>query len=461
MGVNMPAKTVVFTAIRKFDGLEYRIVNSGEYIQMAGRAGRRGLDDRGIVIIMFDEQVDPEEAKQLFMGQASPLLSTFHLGFNMLLNLFRIEDANPSFMITRSFAHFQRNRRALQLEKEKDELQQKVKEAEGDIHALALVDEEHRPTFDVDIAIRKYYELKHDLDQVNHQLRELIMQEKYIVRYLQAGRIIRLIEEDGTDWGWSTCVSKITRKYLPSTNAVLEAAVEELVIHCIVACDSGDTPDQSSSSSSSSSSNHSTHDKSQKKSNESSKENGVGSKGQGSRREKEGKEGDSGPSAEKNSHGSNVSLLHKLRPARRKVRSNADASPDRKDYILKVLPFPLRAIQSISKCRMTIPPGVDVEHSQDLVKSLYFQFKKVEDKFAEEGGLPLLDPIEDMHISEPKLKTLKSQAERLQEELQKNPFFNHPLCEVYFNAHEERMWMETKLRKLHESIDTQRQLVMK
>lgn len=47
MGVNMPAKTVVFTAIRKFDGLEYRIVNSGEYIQMAGRAGRRGLDDRG------------------------------------------------------------------------------------------------------------------------------------------------------------------------------------------------------------------------------------------------------------------------------------------------------------------------------------------------------------------------------------------------------------------------------
>ena len=54
---------------------------------------------------MFDEQVDPEEAKGLFMGGAAPLLSTFHLGFNMLLNLFRIEDADPVYMISRSFAN--------------------------------------------------------------------------------------------------------------------------------------------------------------------------------------------------------------------------------------------------------------------------------------------------------------------------------------------------------------------
>lgn len=50
MGINMPAKTVVFTATRKFDGQDFRWVSAGEYIQMSGRAGRRGLDDRGIVI---------------------------------------------------------------------------------------------------------------------------------------------------------------------------------------------------------------------------------------------------------------------------------------------------------------------------------------------------------------------------------------------------------------------------
>ncbi|KAJ2371974.1 ATP-dependent RNA helicase mtr4, partial [Coemansia sp. RSA 2603] len=47
IGLNMPARTVVFTSVRKFDGKDFRWVMSGEYIQMSGRAGRRGLDDRG------------------------------------------------------------------------------------------------------------------------------------------------------------------------------------------------------------------------------------------------------------------------------------------------------------------------------------------------------------------------------------------------------------------------------
>ena len=52
IGLNMPARTVVFTAVRKWDGNEFRNLSSGEFIQMSGRAGRRGLDDRGIVIML-------------------------------------------------------------------------------------------------------------------------------------------------------------------------------------------------------------------------------------------------------------------------------------------------------------------------------------------------------------------------------------------------------------------------
>ena len=59
IGINMPAKTVVFTNTQKFDGKEMRYVSSGEYIQMSGRAGRRGKDDRGIVIQMMDEKMEP------------------------------------------------------------------------------------------------------------------------------------------------------------------------------------------------------------------------------------------------------------------------------------------------------------------------------------------------------------------------------------------------------------------
>lgn len=73
MGLNMPAKTVVFTSVRKFDGANFRWVSSGEYIQMSGRAGRRGKDDRGIVILMVDEKMEPAVAKNMVKGSADPL----------------------------------------------------------------------------------------------------------------------------------------------------------------------------------------------------------------------------------------------------------------------------------------------------------------------------------------------------------------------------------------------------
>ena len=61
MGVNMPARTVVFDSTRKFDGSNYRDLLSSEYIQMAGRAGRRGLDNTGMVILLCKGDV-PETA---------------------------------------------------------------------------------------------------------------------------------------------------------------------------------------------------------------------------------------------------------------------------------------------------------------------------------------------------------------------------------------------------------------
>jgi ATP-dependent RNA helicase DOB1 len=63
MGINMPAKTVVFTSIEKFDGDEYRWVSGGEFIQMSGRAGRRGLDDKGVTIMIATKKLEPDVAK--------------------------------------------------------------------------------------------------------------------------------------------------------------------------------------------------------------------------------------------------------------------------------------------------------------------------------------------------------------------------------------------------------------
>ena len=77
---------------------------------MSGRAGRRGLDDKGIAILMANKKLEPEVAKNILKGKSDPLYSSFHLGYNMLLNMMRIEDIVPEDIIMLSFHQFQNER---------------------------------------------------------------------------------------------------------------------------------------------------------------------------------------------------------------------------------------------------------------------------------------------------------------------------------------------------------------
>ena len=74
---------------------------------MSGRAGRRGLDEKGIVILMVDEKVSPEVGRDMVQGLPDPINSAFHLTYNMVLNLLRVEEINPEYMLERSFFQFQ------------------------------------------------------------------------------------------------------------------------------------------------------------------------------------------------------------------------------------------------------------------------------------------------------------------------------------------------------------------
>lgn len=128
MGLNMPARTVVFTNIKKFDGEKQRWITGGEYIQMSGRAGRRGLDKKGTTILMFDQKMEPEVAKGMLKGHSDNLLSSFYINYHMLLNSQRLEDIDVEYILARSLLQFQQDAEIPTLKAELAEKQAEFKE---------------------------------------------------------------------------------------------------------------------------------------------------------------------------------------------------------------------------------------------------------------------------------------------------------------------------------------------
>ena len=116
MGVNMPARTVVFDSISKHDGTNFRHLLPGEYIQMAGRAGRRGLDTTGTVIILCKADVpDKSDLHRMLLVSFDPLVSwrkknSCYLVFEGVLSIIVIivenEIGNPSSNPGWSCMHF-------------------------------------------------------------------------------------------------------------------------------------------------------------------------------------------------------------------------------------------------------------------------------------------------------------------------------------------------------------------
>src|SRR6185312_9798122 len=93
----------------KHDGQDFRNLLPGEYTQMAGRAGRRGLDSFGYVVINCKNDEIPDEAtvRSIVTGKPSRLESRFRLSYNMILNLLRQEDMRVEDMIKRSFGEWE------------------------------------------------------------------------------------------------------------------------------------------------------------------------------------------------------------------------------------------------------------------------------------------------------------------------------------------------------------------
>jgi ATP-dependent RNA helicase DOB1 len=187
MGLNMPARTVVFTNAQKFDGKDFRVITPGEYIQMSGRAGRRGLDDKGIVILMVDDKINPSVGKDLIKGKPDAINSAFHLTYNMVLNLLRVDDVNPEYMLQHSFYQFQHYSKV-------PELLQNQQEIEQQISKLHIQDENR---------VSDYFKMKEQLTTLSNQFTHFIQKPKYLTPFMQHGRLVKIVSNAAVDLGWA------------------------------------------------------------------------------------------------------------------------------------------------------------------------------------------------------------------------------------------------------------------
>ncbi|MGF2948081.1 DEAD/DEAH box helicase [Microbacterium alcoholitolerans] len=124
LGINMPARTVVLEKMEKFNGEARVAITSGEYTQLTGRAGRRGIDVEGHAVVQWSEGMDPQAVAALASRRTYPLNSSFRPTYNMAVNLIdRFGRARAREILESSFAQFQADRAVVGLAR-------KVKDAE-------------------------------------------------------------------------------------------------------------------------------------------------------------------------------------------------------------------------------------------------------------------------------------------------------------------------------------------
>ncbi|XP_057789861.1 DExH-box ATP-dependent RNA helicase DExH11 isoform X1 [Salvia miltiorrhiza] len=177
MGVNAPARTVVFDSLTKFDGKEFRQLLPGEYTQMAGRAGRRGLDKIGTVVVLCRDEIPEEkDLRHVIVGSATRLESQFRLTYIMILHLLRVEELKVEDMLKRSFAEFHAQKK---LPEQQQLLMRKLAQPKKIVECI-----KGEP------AIEDYYVMYSEAESYRNKIIEAVMLSPASQQYLSPGRVV-------------------------------------------------------------------------------------------------------------------------------------------------------------------------------------------------------------------------------------------------------------------------------
>ena len=142
VGINMPAKTVVIEKLSKFTGDHHTFLTPGEYTQLTGRAGRRGLDDLGHAVVLWSPFVPFEQVAALASSRTFHLNSAFRPTYNMAANLVRSYTSERAHhLLNLSFAQYQADRDVVRIEARLERRQE---------HLAALMEKARSPYGDID-----------------------------------------------------------------------------------------------------------------------------------------------------------------------------------------------------------------------------------------------------------------------------------------------------------------------
>ncbi|HHW83460.1 MAG TPA: RNA helicase [Actinomycetales bacterium] len=132
LGINMPARSVVLEKLTKWDGAQHARLTPGEYTQLTGRAGRRGIDIEGHAVVLHTPDVDVESVAGLASKRTYPLRSAFRATYNMSVNLLaRMRHEQAREVLQSSFAQFQADRGVVGLARDVRRAENKLAETEG------------------------------------------------------------------------------------------------------------------------------------------------------------------------------------------------------------------------------------------------------------------------------------------------------------------------------------------
>jgi superfamily II RNA helicase len=124
LGINMPASSVIFDELEKFNGVEFEYLSTRQYHQMAGRAGRRGMDEEGHVYSqIIPEATDPRELERILYHQTESIRSRFFASYSTILNLYSKVGEEAFALFRKSLRNYKKGEFPFTKSYQKEELQ--------------------------------------------------------------------------------------------------------------------------------------------------------------------------------------------------------------------------------------------------------------------------------------------------------------------------------------------------